>query len=337
MQKPLVSVIIPVYNEVIYIEQMVQSVLQQRQESFKLELLLVDGASTDGTTEKIIKLKKENPFIQVINNEKRTAPAAFNKGIEAAGGEYIAILGAHSKYDSDYLEICLAELEKNNCIGCSGKVEVAKNDKSAQSIVIYYLLTSSFGVSRKSYRTVKEGVGEQCPYPVFRRCIFNEVGLYNERLVRNQDNDMNYRIRKAGYQLYFTHKVSAYYYPKQILKGILDYAVTTGKWNAVSLKVNPASMGLRHLIPLFFTLSVLGFSAFLLVSFIALPFFIKISVALLMIVVGTHLLCGIVAAFYALLKSKRLLVLVLPIVFFSFHFLYGWGILKGLFDKTASV
>ncbi|MGN6617750.1 MAG: glycosyltransferase family 2 protein [Ilyomonas sp.] len=330
MNKPLVSVIIPVYNEINYIESMVNSVLNQDQKNYFLELLVVDGGSTDGTREKIIQLQQKHPHIQFLNNEKRIAPSAFNKGIEYANGDYIAILGAHSNYDSNYLDTCLAELNKNNCIACSGKVEVAKDDKDLQSVLIHCMLTSKFGVSSGSYRTAKEGVGEQCPYPVFKRSVFNEVGLYNETLIRNQDNDMNYRIRKKGYKLYYTHRVNAYYYPKQKIKDLLNYAIRTGEANATSLKINPESMSARHLIPFLFCSFVIASLLTIFASLLFFTSFTQIVVVSSSAILLLHLLIGFTEAIRSLSKTKQLIILVLPFLFFFFHFCYGWGTLKGL-------
>ncbi len=94
MQRPLVSVIVPVLNEAPYIENMLNSVLSQNCENFDMELLVVDGGSTDGTREKIAKLQQQNNAIRLIHNDRKITPAAFNKGIEHARGDYIAILGA---------------------------------------------------------------------------------------------------------------------------------------------------------------------------------------------------------------------------------------------------
>jgi glycosyltransferase involved in cell wall biosynthesis len=310
---------------------MVDSVLKQEQKHFILELLVIDGGSTDGTKEKIIKLQKEHPSIRFINNEKKIAPAAFNKGIKSASGEYIAILGAHSQYDANYLDICLQELQRHNCIACSGKVEVAKNSTSWQSILIYCILTSNFGVSSSSYRTIKEGIGEQCPYPVFKRSVFDEVGFYNEILIRNQDNDMNYRIRQRGHHLYYTHKVSAYYYPKQTFEDLLEYAVRTGEWNAISLQISPASLATRHLVPLFFSFTLLSGLILIGVLLFFSTHLANLIFSILFVIVGTHLMIGTVISVAYTIKTKLPLALLLPFFFFSFHFCYGWGTIVGLF------
>lgn len=337
MSKPIISVIIPVYNEATYIEQMVRSVLAQHQINFSIELLIVDGDSTDGTTHKIEQLQEEYPAIQIIRNKKRIAPAAFNQGILHAKGEYIAILGAHSKYDPNYLEICLQELLANNCAGCSGKIEVTLKDSNTQSLLIYYLLTSNFGVSSKSYRTAKEGIGEQCPFPVFRKSIFDSVGLYNEILVRNQDNDMNYRIINAGNKLYYTHKVSAYYYPKQTLRSLYDYAINTGKWNMVSLYINPKSMSLRHVVPFIFTSILLLLTVLSIISFIFFKPYSPLFYIPLSFIILFHLFIGFLESMRLFLKHHTAIVFLLPPIFFSFHFLYGYGTLKGFFSGRLKV
>ena len=133
MKKPLITVIVPVLNEAAYIEAMVCSLLKQKQENISMELLLVDGGSTDGTLEKLNVLTTQYPFINIIHNERHITPVAFNKGLAAAKGDYIAILGAHSKYDEDYLETCIAEMQQHDVEGCSGRVIIAEQCKRRSS------------------------------------------------------------------------------------------------------------------------------------------------------------------------------------------------------------
>jgi glycosyltransferase involved in cell wall biosynthesis len=330
MKKPLISVIVPVLNEAAYIEAMVCSLLKQKQENISMELLLVDGGSTDGTLEKLNVLTPQYPFINIIHNERHITPVAFNKGLAAAKGDYIAILGAHSKYDEDYLETCIAEMQQHNVEGCSGRVIIAGDNAKGEAALVYCLLTSNFGVSSKSYRTANEGISEQCPYPVFKRCVFDKVGFYNEDLPRNQDNDMNYRIRKAGYKLYYSFKTSACYYHPQTISGLLRYALRTGKGNAMSLKISPASMSLRHVIPMLFTAFLLVLICCLLFGLL-LPGNIELITAVALIsCVGIHLFCGVIQSlqFYRQLGTKD--VWKLPGLFLVFHFVYGWGMLVGL-------
>ncbi len=333
MNKPIITVIVPVLNEAEYIDAMIGSLLQQQQENFSMELLLIDGGSTDGTLEKIKSYTQQFSFIRIIHNEKHITPVAFNLGIQSAKGEYIALLGAHSKYDADYLETCLSEMQQQHADGCSGRVIIAGSDARGEAALVYCLLTSNFGVSNKSYRTAKEGHGEQCPYPLFKRSIFDAVGLYNELLPRNQDNDMNYRVRKAGYTLYYTYKTTACYYHPQNIGGLLKYAMRTGKGNAVSLKISPASMSFRHVVPMFF-------SAFLVVllSGMILNLFISLKAAgivalIFLIVLITHLLCGAVQSMKCgeHLRFKQLWKL--PFLFLAFHFVYGWGMVYGFINQ----
>jgi succinoglycan biosynthesis protein ExoA len=333
MNKPIITVIVPVLNEAEYIDAMIDSLLQQQQENFSMELLLIDGGSTDGTLEKIKSYTQQFSFIRIIHNEKHITPVAFNRGIQSAKGEYIALLGAHSKYDPDYLETCLGEMHQQNADGCSGRVIIAGSDAKGEAALVYCLLTSNFGVSNKSYRTAKEGPGEQCPYPLFKRSIFDVVGHYNELLPRNQDNDMNYRIRKAGYKLYYTYKTTACYYHPQNIRGLLKYAIRTGKGNAVSLKISPASMSFRHVIPMFFTaFLVLLLSGLMFTIFISLKA-AGIGAIIFLIVLITHLVCGSVQSMKCAEHLRLRQVWKLPFLFLAFHFVYGWGMLYGFIKQ----
>lgn len=251
-----IAVIMPVLNEEKVIEQVVNSLLNQDQTGFKLSIYLIDGQSEDGTIGIIQRIKATHPDVHLLINEKRKTPFAFNLGLKATDASYVAMLGAHTVYDQNYLRVCLEELIRTKSVGCSGVIRNQTQFKHDEARLCYWVNTSVFGVSGNSFRTMQEGYADSIPYAVFKREALLEVGGYNETLIRNQDNDMNQRLIEAGHKLYLTGKTAFIYQGKSTIDGLMQYAFTNGKWNAYSFRYFPSSMRIHHLIPFFFFLYV---------------------------------------------------------------------------------
>src|SRR5437870_2338639 len=148
-QRPLVSVILAVYNEAAYIEQVVHSILCQSRLTFNLEVLAIDGKSTDGTFELLKRIAESTPAVRLLVNERRRQPFAFNIGLAQARGEYICIFGSHTVYAENYISTCLSELELRDAIGCGGRVLTTAANASLQARLVAACLGSRFGSSSK--------------------------------------------------------------------------------------------------------------------------------------------------------------------------------------------
>ena len=327
--KPLVSIILPTYNEAEHIANALLTLVAQRQTLLDFEILVVDGGSSDETVARITPFLADNR-VTLLSNPARSAPAAFNIGLRAATGEYVCILGAHAKYADDYIEQCYREMLLHDAVGCSGRVITVSADDSTSARLAAWCLGNAFASSTRSIRTRTEGFAETIPYPLFRKAALLELGGYNESLVRNQDNDMNHRLRAAGYRLYLTAKTHATYCARPDVKSLWSYAYRSGKWNALTLRVSPACMRVRHFIPLVFVLCIGALIPALLIANIT-----HHSVALpclaLLVIVGGHLLLGSIAGLETMIREHRVAALLLPLVIFGFHFAYGFGTLSGLF------
>jgi len=326
-QRPVVSVILATFNEAACIGRCVKSLLDQEAPDFDLEILAIDGNSSDGTREILEEVAAVDSRVRVLVNEKRKAPFAFNLGLKAARGKFVCIFGAHTVYKKDYIWVCLKELIARGAVGCGGRVITRPSDSTLQARLVAWALGHPFGSSRKSFRTQPEGLTDTVNYPVMLRDALLEVGGYDEELTRNQDNDMNQKLRAKGCKLVCTWKTQCLYHPKGTLEDLLGYASRSGFWNAISLKKNWRSMGARHFIPFLFLMALL--SAFLLAlagvcwptpyrNVLLTPF-----VALLWL----HLCVGLIAALQVAVRERSLGTLWLPFLFVAFHLAYGLGTL----------
>jgi glycosyltransferase involved in cell wall biosynthesis len=252
MQKKniIVSVVIPTYNEEKYIKNCILSLLKQDYPQNQMEWIFVDGCSSDRTKEIIESYKHKFPqLIRVYNNPNKTVPYAMNIGIKSSVGKYIIRLDAHSEYADNYISKCVYYLDTTDADNVGGVAETKSSGFVGNAIA--FMLSSKFGVGNSQFRiNGKSGYVDTVPFGAFRREVFEKYGFYDERLTRNQDNEMNYRIRKNGGKIYMAEDIKLAYFCRDSIKGIAKMAMTNGKWNVITMKLCPGAMGLRHFIPL---------------------------------------------------------------------------------------
>lgn len=251
-----VSIIMPVYNESKYIDKCLKSLFKQDYPNDDMEWIFVDGESTDDTVEKIECYARQAPnLIKILNNPQKIVPYAMNKGIKESKGKYIIRLDAHADYSNNYISKCVRYLDSIEADNVGGLAETKAD--GFVGCCIAKMLSSQFGVGNSRFRTNGEsGYVDTVPFGAFRREVFFKYGGYDERLVRNQDNEMNYRIRKNGGKIYLAKDIHFSYYCRDSIKGISDMAWKNGMWNIITTKLCPGAMGVRHFIPFMFVLSI---------------------------------------------------------------------------------
>lgn len=315
-----VSVVMPVYNEEKYIDKCIQSLLLQDYPQGDMEWIFVDGQSKDNTVQIIKDYAQQYPdLIRVYDNPNKIVPYAMNIGIARAKGKYIVRLDAHADYAVDYISKCVHYLDTTDAENVGGLADTKSH--GFVGCAIAKMLSSKFGVGNSQFRTDGEsGYVDTVPFGAFRREVFTKYGGYDERLVRNQDNEMNYRIRKNGGKIYLSRDIRLSYYCRDTIKGIAQMALKNGMWNVITMKLCPGSMGVRHFIPLVFVLSLVGLGA---LSFLH-PIFawgLAAETALYL------LLDALFSAKQAdSFKEWLLLLLLFPV----FHIAYGLGSIRGL-------
>lgn len=219
-----VSVIIPVYNEELYIEKLIESVLKQDYSFEEIEVIFVNGNSTDNTVNIIKeKLKDTNLNYKILENEKRLTPISVNIGIKEAKNDIVIRLDAHSEYPENYISKCVYYLNKTGAdnVGC---LFITKGEGTVGT-AIENVLKTKFGVGNSSFRTNGESkYVDTVPYGTFRRELFNKIGYFNEELIRSEDNEINYRIIKNGGKVYLFNDIGIIYHPRNTIKGICKMA-----------------------------------------------------------------------------------------------------------------
>ena len=311
----------PIYNEEKYISDCINSLLEQDYPKENMEWIFVDGGSNDKTIETIRLFQQKYPYlIKVYDNPNRTVPYAMNIGIKKSQGKYIIRLDAHASYLKDYIKKCVYYLDTVDADNVGG-IAITKS-RTPMGKNIAKMLSSKFGVGNSSFRTSGEsGYVDTVPFGAFRREVFEKYGYYDERLTRNQDNEMNYRIRKNGGKIFLSNDIQFVYYCRNTIKGIIDMALKNGAWNVVTMKLCPGSMGLRHFIPFLFVLS--------LIILPCLSYYFPLALKTLILELILYLSLAITFA-YRLSNSfceNIIIIFLYPI----FHISYGIGSIKGLY------
>lgn len=316
----IVSVVMPIYNEAKYIDKCLQSLLCQDYPKEKSEWIFVDGNSSDGTVNRIESFILQYPkLIKILNNPKRIVSYAMNIGIGASKGKYIIRLDAHSNYADDYISKCVYYLDNVDADNVGGVADTKASGFVGNCIA--KMLSSRFGVGNSEFRTNgMSGFVDTVPFGAFRREVFFKYGGYDERLVRNQDNEMNYRIRKNGGKVYLANDIHLSYYCRDSIKGITDMASKNGMWNVITMKLCPGAMGIRHFIPLAFVVSIIGLLILGLIT--------KWFWWFLVIEIGLYI--GLDVFFSGKQAGSIKEFLMLLLLFPSFHVSYGFGSLRGI-------
>ena len=323
-----------VRNEIGHIETAIESLQRQQTPGWEIEIIVVDGNSSDGTVEIIERIASCDSRVKLVRNKQMKTPYAFNLGIQRARGEYICILGAHTTYARNYIATCLEELKLHGAAGCSGRMITRPGGTGLQAHLVAWTLAHPFGTSARSMRTQPVGFADSIPYPIFLKSALLNVGAYDTQLHRNQDNDLNQRLRAAGYKLYLTEKTTCEYFVSPDLVSLARYAFNNGFWNIISFKVNPASMSLRHFVPGAFVAALLLSSFVVLYTVLAhTQLWLLIPVLLL---AAIYAVLSIAVACHIALREKSVGALLMPITFLLLHVCYGTGTLLAIVSNARA-
>jgi len=323
MTGKIVSVIVPIRNEERYIADCLRSLLQQTYPATSYEIIVLDGRSSDKSREIVDGLSRELPHLYCVDNPAGTAPAAMNIGIRHARGEIIIRADGHNFYPENYIANCVQYLEQTGADNVGGPWLTMPANHTLGARLVAAMLSNPFGVGDSRFRiSAKEGFVETVPFGAFRREVFDRVGMYNEKLVRNQDNELNARIRRAGGKIYQTPALQTTYHPVAGFFELLKQTYRNSQWHVFSVRENSHAMGLRHFVPAGFFICLTG-----LVLGAAAASWARYSLGAL---VGLYLLAGFMFAIRQKHGRDWLVTLMLPAACLVFHLAYGLGTLAGL-------
>lgn len=320
------SIIIPCRNEEKYIADCLDSVINTDYPKECLEVFVIDGQSSDKTRKIIEEYTKNFNFFHLMINKNKTVPYAMNMGIKESSGVYIIRLDAHGVFPNDYFSKLVSwskKLDADN-IGAIWITDVKNNNPKTNAIKT--VLTSKFGVGDSFFRIggIEQALEvDTVPFGCYKKEVFNKIGLYNHQLIRNQDIELNKRLKRNGGRIFLLPDLFSTYYARETFGGIAKNNFETGLWNILTVYITRrvTSLSLRHFIPLLFLLSLI----LPVISMVWIPFGGYIALISFLLYVLTIITVSLKVTdngttFYYIAWA-----------FLVLHFSYGFGSLLGIF------
>jgi succinoglycan biosynthesis protein ExoA len=324
---PFVSVIMPVRNEASSIATSLESVLAQDYPADRFEVLVIDGMSSDGTVDVVRKLTAQPQHLSVHLNPAGIAPAAMNIGIRHARGSVIVRVDGHTRIACDYIRTCVEQLARTGADNVGGRMDAVSEGTFGKAVAA--ATSSRFGVGNSTFHYATDQQWVDTVYlGAWPRSLFDRVGPFDEEMVRNQDDELNYRIIRNGGKILFSPDIRSTYQNRATVPGLWKQYFQYGYWKVRVMQKHPAQMRFRQLIPPVFVLAVV--LALLLVplgGFLRWPF---------VCIGGVYLLANLAASAISAPRAGGKAALLLPLAFFTLHVAYGSGFLTGLVRFSGS-
>ncbi len=320
---PFVSIIMPVRNEADFISRSLDAVLNQEWPADKMEVIVADGMSTDQTRELVQVLMKQYVNLRLVDNPGKIAPTGLNAARRHARGEIIIRVDGHCEIAPDYVRCCVQHLCNDPDIDCvGGPIETVSGSYIGQTIALG--MSSVFGVGGSTFRTVtgKTLLVDTVAFPAYRQRIMQQAGWFDEELIRNQDDEYSYRLRKLGAKILLAADVHVRYYSRSSLSLLCKQYYQYGFWKVRVLQKHLRQMRPRQFAPPLFV------AALLLSMLLAL--FTSFGWLLLVTLAGSYILTNLVASLLVAAQARWQYLPLLPGVFAILHLSYGLGFLVGL-------
>lgn len=330
----LVSFVIVAYNAEKFLNNSLECIKKQDYNHKNIEVILVDSNSSDNTKKLLNEFKEEqqNNFhrIEVLDNPKRTLPCGWNVALKEVKGEVVLRVDAHTFFDDNFITNNVQAIEDGENIVGGKCISVTQQDNWKEKLLLI-AEESIFGCGIADFRRKEEKeYVSTLAFAMYRKKVFDEVGPYNEKLARTEDNEMHYRMKQKGYKFLLSPNIKSYRYARSDLKGMIKQKYGNGKWIGITLRYCPKCFSIYHFVPFLFVLGII-FSAIM--ANIGLPIFAYL-------LTGAYLLFNIANIILITIKNKfSITYLLLPFIFFALHFSYGIGtvigIIKGLLMKKG--
>lgn len=321
----IVSFCVVAYNEQEYLPRLFKDICSQTYPHSLMEIILVNSVSTDNTRKLMEQFNKENKDfrnIVVVDNPKKNQASGWNVAINQSSGDIITRIDAHASVPKDFIQKNVECIKSGENI--SGGPRLCKIDDGETNWKRTLLLAenSMFGSSISPYRRSGEKKYVKSIFHAsYRREVFEKVGGFNENLGRTEDNEIHYRMRKAGYRFCFNPEIISYQYTRKTLREMLKQKFNNGYWIGLTVGVSPQCFSVFHFIPFFFILSIF------ITTYLTLnnrPFCCEIMWLV-------YWLAAILNTILLIIRNPfNCTLFLLPIIFFLLHVSYGIGTLFGI-------
>ena len=318
-----VSIILACRNEETSIEGCLRSILRQAQPPGGMEVIVADGQSDDATPFILNRLAEEDHRLIVIENPGRIVSCGLNAAIRAARGNIIIRIDAHTLYAMDYVPQCLAALDQTGADNVGGPARTHATGYIQRVVGAAYHSPFAVGGAR-FHDPTHQGYVDTVPYGCWSREVFDRVGLFDEELVRNQDDEHNLRIRRAGGRIWQTPHIKSWYRPRGSLAELFRQYLQYGYWKVAVIRKHKIPASPRHVVPGIFMIA--------LVSLLFLSLWWSPALWAFISIVSTYVAAVLAASVFTAARSGWSLLPLLPVTFVVYHIGYGLGFARGIFD-----
>ncbi|HEY3037858.1 MAG TPA: glycosyltransferase family 2 protein [Pyrinomonadaceae bacterium] len=319
---PFVSILMPVRNEAGFIQRSLEAVLAQDYPLDRMEVIIADGLSDDGTRDVVEALRLQNPNVNLINNPGQIVSTGLNAALRLAKGEIIVRVDGHCEIARDYVRRCVSHLTdgKVDCVG--GPLETIGETYTARAIAV--AMSSTFGVGGSAFRVGAREAKfvDTVAFPGYRRETIRRAGPFDEELVRNQDDEYSYRVRKLGGRILLSPDIQSRYYSRASFRKLWKQYFQYGYWKVRVLQKHSRQMSARQFVPPLFLMT-------LLLSVLSAPLFM-VSRWLLAATLIAYAVLSLGATIAAARRNGWRLLPLFPVAFTIIHVAYGAGFLVGI-------
>ena len=315
---PFISVLIPTLNEERYIEDCLMSLLLNDYPRTSIEILVIDGCSSDSTVERVKNLQLQFDNLRILENRKVIQAAALNIGLQVARGDIVLRADAHALYHKEYIGNCV-QLLLSSCASNVGGKQIAHGTNSF-SRAVAYSLSSFVGVGDAAKRSRDQSyLVDSVSFGAWWRNELIELGGFNENWVANEDYECNYRLRLKGGKILYSPNIKFTYFPRDNIRSLAHQYYRNGFWRSKTVTTYPKSMRLRQAVPPILLIC-------LLISLSILP----IAPIYGIVLPGLYSLVLTLATLKALVGERQAFTFYLPIVYLTMHSSFAIGFLRGL-------
>ena len=331
-----VSFIVVAYNAGSKLENLLEDLKKQDYNHNDIEIILVDSNSSDNTKDIMMKFKEINKTfskVLVLDNPKKILPCGWNIALEASTGDLILRVDAHSSLPNDFISKNVNRIDMGEKIVGGHRISIIDENNAWQKTLLI-AEKSIFGSGIATYRRKeREEYVSTLAHAAYSREVFKKVGGYDERLARTEDNEIHYRMKKAGYKFLLDPTIKSYHHARNSLSKMMKQKYLNGYWIGLTMGISPKCFSIYHFVPLVFVLALI-FSIIFAFVFSGIP---------LILLLGAYFTFNILNTIFSIISEKKHLdYLLLPfidyftekvpqtLIFFLLHLSYGWGTLYGL-------
>jgi GT2 family glycosyltransferase len=279
--------------------------------------------SNDGTREVLERLTRENPQVRVIDNPGRIVSKGLNRAIKIAAGRIIIRMDAHTEYAPDYVQQCVRVLEETRADNVGAPWVARANGWVSGAIAAAFQSVFSAGGAR-SHQPGYEGIVDSVYLGCWPREVFDRIGFFDEGLVRNQDDEFNLRLTRAGGKIWQSPRISCWYHPRGSLRALFFQYGQYGYWKVRVIQKHKIPASVRHIVP----------GGFVLLLFL-LPLLALWSLSAYwtwLFLVSTYVILNLTGSLITAVQTRVVYMPLLPFVFACYHIGYGYGFLRGFWD-----